>query len=42
MNKFMIQIETLRMRVLRGLLDPALTKDAVDNLTYMVQNRSGE
>lgn len=30
----------MRMRVLRGLLDPTLTAEAVGQLTYLIQNRT--
>ncbi|ORY72573.1 actin cytoskeleton organization protein [Leucosporidium creatinivorum] len=42
LNKYLLQIESMRMRVLRGLLDPALTTEAVGQLTYTVENRTTE
>lgn len=32
----------MRMRVLRGLLDPTLTTEAVGQLTFLVANRTSE
>lgn len=40
-SKFLLRIETLRMRVVGGSLDAAATKEAIDELSHMIAHKDG-